>query len=170
MFTKKMAVAAALSLGVAAAGLSTSVFGQSSATEKKFVINVTATIPAIELEIKHEQKIADSQSIALEWDVEKEIFKVHTSKLSLKSNIGAITAALQEEAEIKKENETIPLKVTFNDVQLTKTKQQVLAADKANLLNGTELVLTIVPMNPEERKSAGKYEGTVTLVFEAGAI
>lgn len=169
MFTKKMAVAAALSMGVAAAGLSTSVFGQQANT-KEFTINISATIPAIELEVKPVGELANSQDIILPWDTTTEAFTVYTGKLTLKSNIGSINAALQDEAVIKGttgSKEEIPLKVTFNDKDLSKKKQSVLEAAKANLQTPTELELKIVPKNPTERKPAGKYTGTVTLIFEA---
>lgn len=168
MFTKKMAVAAALSLGVAAAGLSTSAIGQTPA-KKEFVISVTATIPAIELEVKPVGELLSSQDVLLPWDKDSEKFKAYTGELTLKSNIGPITAALSELAVLTKDSEKIPLTITFNKVELNLDKKLVLEAKDANLQIPTALKVTIKPTSPDERKSAGEYKGTVTLVFEAGA-
>lgn len=139
-----------------------------AAGEARHAINVVASIPTQEFRVQPVIPEVVIEDQVLSYNPGSDELSTFRANFDTKNTNGSIAATLESEPFLFNgvEADKIPLKVTFNKIELNHTTpQEVVGVDEST--PGKRVELTIEPIKPSAGYKAGQYNGTVAIVFDA---
>lgn len=155
---KKIAIAAPLTLLVLGAS---TVFAE----DAKFSVNIEATVPSNGQYVTPARDLVDSTR-RMDWDNAIGDMRNVLSYVDLRNNAGDVSAYLESEAKLYSGANTIPLKVTLNNKEITQTETPVVGDDESNA--NYRAVFEIKAVTNGVLPPEGAYTGVVTPMFVYG--
>jgi len=141
---------------------------------KEFQIKLHAEVPVVSAFEVNAVGWNLSEPQVIEWDAEGKQFKPLTLQVNLKSGVGDVhvkfaNADLQKLSHESDADAYYALSAKVGDKDVGTEKVSVLTKDEAK--DGKQVALLVTPGNASEKISgaplAGKYTGTLPLVFES---
>lgn len=131
-------------------------------------ISVTAIIPGNDFSVAPIGDWAE-RGVTLEYETEREDFKVVNEKFSAQSDVGAIQARLLHAAALQdpQTDQKIDLNITVGGERLDLAATEVMSAEDAKV--GNDLPITFNAIKPADGYVKGEYAGTVSVLFETSS-
>jgi len=162
-----------LTTSLATALLSCAVFGSTvaqAADNQSYTINLTATVPAENFYVIPVDSGWIAQTQEMGYDIATSKLQIFEKQFQYKNTSGAIQASLtgnlntDGKPQLSNGTDTIPLAVSFNGVQLSKTAASVVTAESAK--TGGRTSLKIAQADDAELSVNGSFTGSVAMIFE----
>ncbi|WP_142966697.1 CS1 type fimbrial major subunit [Enterobacter cloacae] len=164
----------ALNKTLAATLFSCAVFGGVAAhaadDSQSYTINLTANVPSDSFQVIPVEAGWIYQTQDMGYDIATSKLKVFTKDFQYKNTGGAIQATLTDNLntdgrpQLSNGNDIIPLTVSFNNVEISKTATTVVEAAAAKA--GGRTALKIAQADDKALDVSGSFTGSVSMIFE----